>query len=80
MRVQLADDAERQGQSAQRALEAGASERAGVLAAQIAATEAQLAVLQAAEAAQSAFGALEDAYRRPLDGAELPAPAAGSRS
>jgi cobalt-zinc-cadmium efflux system outer membrane protein len=78
--VQLADSAERQGQSAQHALEAGASERAGVLAAQIAATEAQLAVLQAAEGAQSAFGALEDAYRRPLEGAEPPAQAAGSRS
>src|ERR1700683_3106930 len=78
--VQLADSAERQGQSAQHALEAGASERAGVLAAQIAATEARLAVLQAAEAAQSAFGALEDAYRRPLEGVELPAQAAGSRS
>jgi hypothetical protein len=41
-----------------------------MLAAQIASTEAHLAVLEAAYAAQLAFGALEDAYRRPLQGAE----------
>ena len=34
--------------------------------------EARLAVLEAAYAAQVAFGALEDAYRRPLEGAEGP--------
>ena len=62
--------ADRQLQAEQRALAAGASERGSVLAAQIGATEAQLSVLQAAYAAEVAFGALEDAYRRPLHGAE----------
>ena len=66
----LAEIAERQRQAEQRALTAGASERGSLLAAQIAATEAQLSVLQAAYAAQVVFGALEDAYRRPLQGAE----------
>jgi outer membrane protein, heavy metal efflux system len=66
----LADLAERQSQAEQHALAAGASDRADVLAAQIAATEAQLAVLDTAYAAQGVFGALEDAYRRPLDGTD----------
>jgi len=67
---QLAELAERQRQAEQRSLSAGASDRTGVLSAQIAATEAQLSVLQSAYAAQVAFGALEDAYRRPLQGSE----------
>jgi outer membrane protein, heavy metal efflux system len=66
----LAAIADQQRQAEERALAAGASERAGVLAAQIAALEAQLSVLQAAYLAQVVFGALEDAYRRPLQGAE----------
>lgn len=53
-----------------RALAAGSSDRGAMLAAQIAATEAHLTVLEAAYAAQVAFGALEDAYRRPLEGSE----------
>ena len=67
---ELAELADRQRQAEQRALAAGASERASVLAAQIGASEAQLSVLQAAYTAEVAFGALEDAYRRPLAGAE----------
>ena len=63
---QLAELAERQRQAEQRSLSAGASDRSGVLSAQIAVTEAQLSVLQSAYAAEVAFGALEDAYRRPL--------------
>jgi outer membrane protein, heavy metal efflux system len=62
--------AERQQQGEQRALAAGASERPSVLAAQIAVTEARLLVLEAAYTAEVAFGALEDAYRRPLEGTE----------
>lgn len=61
---------ERQREAEQRALRAGASERASLVAAQVAATEAQLAVLDAAYTAEVAFGALEDAYRRPLHGSE----------
>jgi hypothetical protein len=45
-------------------------ERASLLSAEIAATEARLVVLQAAYNAQMVFGALEDAYRRPLQGDE----------
>jgi len=67
-----ADIAARQSQAEQRALAAGAGERAGTVAAQVAATEAQLSVLEAAYNAEVAFGALEDAYRRPLHGAESP--------
>jgi outer membrane protein, heavy metal efflux system len=70
-----ADIAERQSQAEERALEAGASERASVVAAKIAATEARLSVLEAAYTAEVAFGELEDAYRRPLHGAENPWPA-----
>jgi outer membrane protein, heavy metal efflux system len=65
-----AEIAERQREAEQRALRAGASERASVVAAQVAATEAQLAVLQAAYTAEVVLGALEDAYRRPLQGSE----------
>jgi outer membrane protein, heavy metal efflux system len=67
---QLAAIAEEQERARQRALAAGAGDRAQLLAAQIAATEAQQAALEAAYAAQLAFGALEDAYRRPLQGSE----------
>jgi outer membrane protein, heavy metal efflux system len=74
----LAEIADRQRQAEQRALAAGASERASVLAAQIAATEAQLSVLQAAYTAEVLFGSLEDAYRRPLQGAESQWPPAAS--
>jgi len=49
-----------------RALTAGITDRSGSLAAAVAATEAELLVLQAAYEAELAFGALEDAYRRPL--------------
>ena len=66
--------AERQREAQARALAAGASERASVLGAQIAALEAQLSVLEAAYAAQVAYGALEDAYRRPLRGGDWPPP------
>jgi len=67
-----ADIAERQSQAEERALKAGASERSSVVAAQIVATEARLSVLEAAYTAEAAFGELEDAYRRPLHGAESP--------
>ena len=67
-----ADIAARQSNAEQRALAAGASERASTVAAQIAATEAQLSVLEAAYTAEVAFGALEDAYHRPLHGDESP--------
>ena len=69
--------AQRQQQAEQRALAAGAGERAGVAAAQVAAIEAQLLLLAAAYEAESAFGALEDAYRRPLQGAEGELPLTG---
>jgi outer membrane protein, heavy metal efflux system len=70
-----ADIADRQNLAEQRALSAGASERASAIAAQIAALEARLSVLESAYTAEVAFGALEDAYRRPLHGAESPWPA-----
>ncbi len=62
--------ANRQHDVEQRALAAGATDRASLAAADVAATEAQLLLLAAAYDAQCAFGALEDAYRRPLQGAE----------
>jgi outer membrane protein, heavy metal efflux system len=62
--------AARQSQRAERALAAGDGDRGDVLTAQIGATEAQLALLEAAYTAQVAFGELEDAYRRPLEGSE----------
>ena len=48
-----------------------------MVAADVAATEAQLLLLAAAYDAESAFGALEDAYRRPLQGSESELPLAG---
>ncbi len=68
--TRLADLALEQQQDEERAVRAGASDRSAVLVARIAATEAVLARLEAAYAAQTAYGALEDAYRRPLEGAE----------
>jgi outer membrane protein, heavy metal efflux system len=65
-----ADIAERQREVEQRALAAGEVERASLLTADVAATEARLSVLQSAYTAQVVFGALEDAYRRPLQGDE----------
>jgi outer membrane protein, heavy metal efflux system len=62
--------ADRQHESEQRALAAGAAERSSVLSAQITAIEARLSVLQAAYTAEVAFGELEDAYHRPLAGQE----------
>jgi outer membrane protein, heavy metal efflux system len=66
----LAELANEQQHAQERALAAGESERGSVLGARIETTEAELAALHAAYEAQRAFGALEDAYRRPLDGAE----------
>jgi cobalt-zinc-cadmium efflux system outer membrane protein len=71
-----AELSERQRQSDEHALAAGAGERGSVLTSSIAATEAHLAVLEAAYGAQQAFGALEDAYRRPLIAAASHGPAA----
>jgi len=65
-----AEIAERQRQVEQHALAAGEVERASLLSAEIAATEAQLSLLQSAYTAELVFGALEDAYRRPLQGNE----------
>ena len=67
---ELAALAERRSNAEERALREGASDRAGVLASRIAATEARLAVLAAAYTAEVAYGALEDAYHRPLEGDE----------
>jgi outer membrane protein, heavy metal efflux system len=72
--AQQAQMAERQEQAEARALAAGAGERASLVTAQIALTEAQLTQLAAAYHAQLALGNLEDAYRRPLGAA------AGARS
>jgi len=69
---QLAALADEQQSAQARALAAGASDRSETLGAAIAALEARLAVLEAAYAAQVAFGALEDAYRRPLEPDEGP--------
>jgi len=66
----LAALAARQRQAEQRSLELGAGERSSVVSAQIGALDAQLSLLQAAYAAEIAFGALEDAYHRPLQGSE----------
>jgi outer membrane protein TolC len=62
--------AERQHDAEQRAFAAGSSDRAALLATQLAATEARLASLEAAYDAQLAFAALENAYRRPLGAAD----------
>jgi cobalt-zinc-cadmium efflux system outer membrane protein len=69
--------ADRQHAVEQRALSAGAGDRTGLVSAQVAVTEARLLQLAAAYDAESAFGALEDAYRRPLQGAESELPLAG---
>ncbi|MBV8910219.1 MAG: TolC family protein [Gammaproteobacteria bacterium] len=66
----LAELADRQHEAEQRALAAGAAERSSVLTAQIVALDARLSLLQAAYAAEVAFGELEDAYHRPLSGKE----------
>jgi len=58
--------AERQHDAEARAFAAGSSDRSTLLAAQLAATEAQLVSLEAAYDAEMAFAALENAYRRPL--------------
>jgi outer membrane protein TolC len=73
---QQAELSERQRQSDERALAAGAGERSSVLTSSISATEARLAVLEAAYSAQQAFGALEDAYHRPISAADSQRPAA----
>ncbi|HEY5020434.1 MAG TPA: TolC family protein [Steroidobacteraceae bacterium] len=70
----VAETAQRQNEAEQRALKAGASDRPSALTAQSAAVEAQLLALQSAYEAQSAFAALEDAYRRPLEGPECELP------
>jgi cobalt-zinc-cadmium efflux system outer membrane protein len=70
--------ADRQHDAEQRSFAAGAGDRAGVVSAQVAATEAQLLLLAAAFDAESAFGALEDAYRRPLQGSESELPLAAN--
>jgi outer membrane protein TolC len=62
--------ADEQQRAQEHALSAGAGDRSQLLTAQIAAIEARLLVLEAAYNAQLAFGALEDAYRRPLQGTE----------
>jgi cobalt-zinc-cadmium efflux system outer membrane protein len=73
--------ANRQQQAEQHALAAGAGDRASRVVADVAATEAQLLLLAAAYEAEAAFGELEDAYRRPLQGAESELPlGAGSQS
>jgi outer membrane protein, heavy metal efflux system len=69
---QLATLTERHSQAEERALRAGASDRTSVLASQIATTEARLSLLAAAYTAEVAYGALEDAYHRPLQGDEGP--------
>jgi len=60
----------RQHEAEQRSFAAGAGDRASLATANVAATEAQLLLLAAAYDAETALGALEDAYRRPLQGAE----------
>lgn len=57
-----------------RNFEAGVSDRERLLQARIGDIEARLSVLDAAQSAQSAFGALESAYRRPLEGPEAALP------
>jgi outer membrane protein TolC len=62
--------AQQQRDAVQGALASGASDRPALLQADAAALDAQLLELQAACEAQQAFAALEDAYRRPLEGPE----------
>jgi cobalt-zinc-cadmium efflux system outer membrane protein len=66
--------AQRQDEAQQRALKAGASDRPSALLAASAALEGQWQTLEAAYEAQQAFAALEDAYRRPLEGPECALP------
>ncbi len=66
--------AQQRSQAEQRALGVGASDRPTALQAEVAAIEARLLTLQAAYEAQLAFAALEDAYRRPLQGPECDLP------
>jgi cobalt-zinc-cadmium efflux system outer membrane protein len=70
----VAATAQRQSEAEQRALEAGASDRPSSLSAAAATVEAQLLRLEAAYEAQDALGALESAYRRPLEGPERELP------
>jgi outer membrane protein, heavy metal efflux system len=65
--------AARQSATEEGSFAAGATDRPTLLVAKLAATEAQLATLEAAYEARIAFLALESAYRRPLEGSqELP--------
>jgi cobalt-zinc-cadmium efflux system outer membrane protein len=64
--------ARRQQAVEERAFAAGATDRATLVAARLEATEAELNTLEAAYNAQLAFAALENAYRRPLQGEEIP--------
>jgi cobalt-zinc-cadmium efflux system outer membrane protein len=64
--------ARQQHASVERAFIAGATDRSTLLAARLEATEAELITLEAAYNAQLAFAALESAYRRPLQGEEIP--------
>jgi hypothetical protein len=70
--------AQRQQGAEQRSLAAGAGDRSSVASAQVAASEAQLLQLAAAYDAESVLGSLEDAYRRPLQGAESELPISGN--
>ena len=70
--------ADRQHAAEQRGLAAGAGDRASLVTAEVAATEARLLLLAAAYDAESAFAALEDAYRRPLQGSESQLPLGAS--
>jgi cobalt-zinc-cadmium efflux system outer membrane protein len=64
----------------ERAFAAGATDRSTLLAARLEATEAELSTLEAAYNAQLAFAALESAYRRPLQGEEIPLSASLEKS
>lgn len=70
----LAEAAARQSELEQRALASGASDRSSALSAEGAAIEARLIARESAYDAQQAFGALENAYRRPLEGPERDLP------
>jgi outer membrane protein, heavy metal efflux system len=64
--------ARRQSASQERAFTAGATDRPALIAARLEATETELITLESAYNAQLAFAALESAYRRPLQGGEIP--------
>jgi hypothetical protein len=70
--------ADRQHDIEQRSFAAGAGDRPSLVSTQVAASEARLLLLAAAYDAESAFGTLEDAYRRPLQGAESELPLTGN--